>query len=167
MTGDDAGLAVADEHQGQHVDRGGIERGEGRRRDALARSSEIARKGDGGGGGPRRQQDLARRDELRVAALRARIIERDDEIALCGSAQPALDHRPGRQQVGERDGAEIMAERRADARSGGLQRREAGDHGERDAAPVGPVLAVDPLEDQAREAVDPGIARGDEGDAAA
>ena len=60
-----------------------------------------------------------------------------------------------------------MAERRAQARGRGLQRRDA--RGRRASATrrqAGSLLAVEQLEDQRRHGVDAGIARADEGDAA-
>ena len=57
--------------------------------------------------------------------LRGGIVERDDEIALARGVEPALDDRPGLQIVGERDRAEIMAERRAEPRRRRLHRADA------------------------------------------
>ena len=70
------------------------------------------------------QQVEGLRDAVRPR-LRGRIVERDDEIALRRRAQAALDDRPGLQIVGERDGAEIMAERRAEPRRRRLHRGDA------------------------------------------
>src|SRR3546814_15082455 len=61
------------------------------------------------------QQDILRHGQLGAAALRYRIVEGDDEVAL-GSGLDALENGiQRRQQVGQRDGAEIMAQRRTGA----------------------------------------------------
>src|SRR3546814_5008820 len=59
--------------------------------------------------------DVCSSDLLGAAALRYRIVEGDDEVAL-GSGLDALENGiQRRQQVGQRDGAEIMAQRRTGA----------------------------------------------------
>ena len=60
-----------------------------------------------------------------------------DEVAGRGGAQPPLDLGPRRQQIGQRDGAEVVAERRAGPRRRRLQRRDARADQDRDALPGG------------------------------
>ena len=55
-------------------------------------------------------------------ACRGGIVKRDDEIAVGGGAEPALDDGPRLEIVGERDGAKVMAERRAKPRRRRLHR---------------------------------------------
>ena len=90
---------------------------------------------DGAGEGDRRRRALQRAQEIeglddaRGPRLRGGIVERDDEIAFGRGLQAPLDDRPGLQIVGERDRAEIVAERRAEPRRRRLHRRDAGrDH---------------------------------------
>ena len=58
--------------------------------------------------------------------LADRIVERDDETGAGRRLQPPLDQVPRLQIVRQRDGAEIMAERRADAGSDGEHGGDAG-----------------------------------------
>ena len=71
-------------------------------------------------------QEIEGVDDARRPRLRGGIVERDDEIAFGRGLQAPLDDRPGLQIVGERDGAEIMAERRAEPRRRGLHGGDAG-----------------------------------------
>ena len=66
------------------------------------------------------------------------IVEGDDEIALGRGADARLDRLPRRQQVGERDGAEIMPERRAGARRRRLHGGDAGRDDDLEAARADP-----------------------------
>ena len=73
--------------------------------------------------------------ELPGPRLADRIVERDHEAGLRCRVEPALDQLPGLQIVGQRDRAEIMAERRADARGDRQHRGDAGHDGQLDVAP--------------------------------
>src|SRR5207302_379987 len=112
------------------------------------------------------EKDVACGGELRPAPRRARVVEGDDEIALGRGTEAALDHLPGRQQVRERNRAEIVAERGAGPRRCRLQCRNTRENGEYDPTPFRPRLAIDQLENKAGEAIDAGIARGDQRDPA-
>src|SRR5216683_7274991 len=81
--GNETRLAVADEDKRQHVDGLGIELTEGGERHALILAREIAGDGDRRCGQTMRQEDAARRGKLRGSSRRARIIERNDEVAGC------------------------------------------------------------------------------------
>ncbi len=98
--------------------------------------------------------------------LGRRVVERDHEIALRRGAQAALHHGPGLEVVGQRDGAEIMPERRAEPGGGGLHGGDAGNHGDVEGAPGG-VAGLDRLEHRGGHGEDAGIAAGDDRDAAA
>ncbi len=111
------------------------------------------------------QKDLLGTLEALAPAGRDRVVEGEDEIALGGGLQASLDDGPGRHEVGQRDRAEIVAQRGAQARGRGLKRRDPGADADRHTAPRRPVLAVEKLEDQRRHGVDAWIAGADEGDA--
>jgi hypothetical protein len=64
-------------------------------------------------------------DDLLRAAAALRVVERDDEIGIGHGIEPAGDGRPRRQQVGQRNGAEVVGQRRTDQRGAGVQRRSA------------------------------------------
>ena len=104
--------------------------------------------------------------ELRRPRLRHRVVERDDEAGLRRRGKPPLDQCPRLEVVGERDGAEIVAERRADPRRDGEHGGDAGNDGEIDGAPCG-VPGVDRLADRRRHGEDAGIAARDQRDARA
>jgi len=59
-----------------------------------------------------------------------------------------------------------MPERRAGARGGGLDRADSRSDGDFDRRPVAALFAIDQLEDQRREPIDPGVARRDQCDRA-
>ena len=95
-----------------------------------------------------------------VAALqRARIVEGDHEVALCSGLQPPFDDLPGRQQVGQRDTAEVVAYHGACLGGGGLEGGDAGNDIDRDARG----LEIDDLVDQRCHGIDARIAGADEG----
>ena len=71
-------------------------------------------------------QNFERIADLIGPRLRCRIVERDDEVRLRCETQTFLDRRPRFQVIGKRDGAEVVPERRTDARGGGEHRRDAG-----------------------------------------
>ena len=71
-------------------------------------------------------QQRERLEDLPWPRLRGRIVERDHEIALGRRPEPPLDEAPGLQIVGQRDRAEIVAERRAEPGGGGLHGGDAG-----------------------------------------
>ena len=80
--------------------------------DLLTGPSQIPAQHDRRLGRPVRQQDLSRPPQLGRAAARHGVVERHHEIPLPRRGQPLFDHRPGCQQVGEGDRAEIVAQRR-------------------------------------------------------
>ena len=63
--------------------------------------------------------------DLRRPRLRSRIVERDHKVAGGGGGEPALDDRPGLEIIGEREDAEVMAQRSAEASRRRLHRRHA------------------------------------------
>ena len=77
---------------------------------------------------PVRTGAAARLGQQRPAAARDRVVEGDHEVTCGGRMQAAGDVLAGRQEVGQRDGAEIVAERGADARRRGLQGADARRH---------------------------------------
>ena len=78
-----------------------------------------------------------------------------------------LDHLDRGQEVGERDGAEIVAEGRAGDGGRRLQGGDAGADGDGDARPGGIGGAFQQLEHQRRQGVDAGVAGADQGHVAA
>ena len=112
------------------------------------------------------EQDVARARELLAARLRGRVVERERQVGGGGGGEARLDHRPRLALVGERDHAEVVAERRARARRGGLHRRDAGDdaHGQ---AREARAAVLDRLVDRRRHGEDAGVARRDDGHARA
>ncbi len=158
-----AGRRSTDDDEGQHVDGVDGKLGERDGRYALALAAEIAGQDDGRVGRAVPEQDRFRLGELGAAALRDGIVEGDDEIALGGGADARFDRLPGGQQIGERDGAEIMAERCTGAGGGGLHGGDAGRHDDLDAAGgVGEGGVVQAFEGERRHGVDAGVAGGDE-----
>ena len=77
------------------------------------------------------------------------------------AAQPPLDDRPGLQIVGQRDRAEIVAERRAEPRRGRLHRGDAR-HDAMSSARQAGSPALDRLEHRRRHGEDAGIAARDD-----
>jgi hypothetical protein len=73
------------------------------------------------------QEEALRLDDLPRAPAALRVVERDDEVGVGDGIEAAGDGRPRRQQVGQRDGAEVVRQRRADQRGAGVERRGAGD----------------------------------------
>jgi hypothetical protein len=71
-------------------------------------------------------QALEGRRELPLPRLRDRIVERDDESRLRRRVETALDHRPRFQIIGQRQRAEIVAERCPDTRGHRQHRCNAG-----------------------------------------
>ena len=154
------GLAVADDDDGEHVDRvlvDTVERGDV---DALALPTEIAGDDRGAVVRPVFGKDRPCLGQPAAALPRCGVVERHHEVDLGGGPEPARDRRPRCQQIGERDRAEIVADRRAGAGGGGLERADAGLHRKLDAAPaLVDGLAVQQLEEERGHAVDAGIAR--------
>ncbi len=111
---------------------------------------------------PRKRSNASTmRDGLR---LRRGIVERDDEVAFGRRPEAPLDDRPWLQVVGKRDGAEIVAERRAEPRRRRLHRRDAGD--DRDVERPPSRLLLDRLEHSRGHGEHARIAAGDDGDRA-
>src|SRR5262249_20002398 len=100
--------------------------------------------------------------KARVTPRRARVVERDDKISYRRRFDPRSDRLPWRHQIGQRDRAEIVAERRARAGGGSLQRGDPRTNDELYPVPVRPCRAVEKLEDERAQTVDPGIPRGNE-----
>ena len=103
-----------------------------------------------------------------AAARRDRIVEGDRRNR---RQRPRRTRRSitstGRQQVGQRDGAEIVAERRAGAAAAACSAETPGLTVTATRAQAGIGAALQQLEHQGRQRVDAGIARADQGDAAA
>ena len=110
-------------------------------------------------------QQVERLDDAVRPRPRSGIVERDDEIAIGRGLQPALDDRPGLEIVRKRDGAEVVAERRAEPRRRRLHRRDAGRDCDIELEPARIVL--DRLEHRRRHRENAGIAAGDDRDRAA
>ena len=101
----------------------------------------------------------------RRASLRPReagLYRQRRKPASAAQGEPRFDLRPGRQPVGEGDGAEVVAERRAQHRRAGERRRDPGHHLHKDARKAGREL-----QQQARHAVDARVPAADHGDRAA
>ncbi len=122
-------------------------------------AAEDDRRGAGQDGG----QAFEGAAELPGARLADRVVERDDEAGAGRRQQPQFDQIPRLQIVGQRDGAEIMAERRADAGGDREHGGDAGHDGDVDGAPFGRA-GLDRLADGRRHGEDAGIAAGDDGD---
>ena len=101
--------------------------------------------------------------ELPGPRLADRVVERDHEAGLRCRVEAAFDQLPGLQIVGQRDRAEIMAERRADARGDRQHRGDAGHDGQLDVAPFRRA-GLDRLADCRRHGEHAGIAAGNHGD---
>ena len=93
---------------------------------------------------------------------RRRIIERDDEIAFGRGAQAPLDDRPRLEIVGKRDGAKIVAERRAEPGRRRLHRGHAGADCDVEREPFR--ILLDRLEHRRRHGEDARIAARDDRD---
>ncbi|OWK21576.1 hypothetical protein AJ88_17500 [Mesorhizobium amorphae CCBAU 01583] len=101
--------------------------------------------------------------ELPWARLADRVVERDDEAGAGSGQQTQFDQLPWLQIVGQRDGTEIMAERRADTGGNREHGGDAGHDGDVDSAPFGRA-GLDRLADSRRHGEDTGIAAGNDGD---
>src|SRR5262245_33164002 len=92
-----------------------------------------------------------------------RVVESDDEIASSCGVKPTFDRFPWGEQIGERNGAEIMAEDSAGSGGGSLESGNAGNDLESDAAgAIGEGrarLGVEQFEDECSHRVDSCIAR--------
>ena len=156
------GSACRPRRRSSAAERGDAQRSRRRGRDCGRRAPGVS-----GGAVPAGGSRAASASCVRPAR-RARVVERDDEIAGGRRLEPGCDHRPRGQQVGQRDGAEIVAERRAErARRRPASRETPGTDDDLDArASRRRALAVDQLEDQRGQAVDAGIARRDQRHAA-
>jgi hypothetical protein len=108
-------------------------------------------------------QQLERLAQLVRPRLGGGIVERDHEIGLGGSRQPALNGGPGFQIIRERDRAEIAAQRRADLGRRGQHRRHAGLDPDVEIAP-GRIAGFDRLEHRRRHGEHTGIAARHHGD---
>ena len=108
-------------------------------------------------------QPLERLAELPGPRPRDRIVERDDETRARGGVEPALDQFPGLEIVGQRDGAEVMAERRADARGDREHRGDARHDRDIERSPDS-VAALDLLAHRRRHREHAGIAARDQRD---
>jgi hypothetical protein len=67
------------------------------------------------------QEDALRLGDLPRAPPALRVVQRDDEVGVGDGVEAAGDRRPGGQQVGQRDGAEVVRQRRADQRGAGVE----------------------------------------------
>ena len=101
--------------------------------------------------------------ELPGPRARDRIVERDDKARARRGIETPLDHIPRLQIVGERDRAEVMTERRADAGRDGEHRGDARHDRDVEIAP-GRLAAVDLLADRGGHGEHARIAAGHQGD---
>ncbi len=136
---DHARLARADDDERRHVGLRRVGRIERHHADTLVRPSDRAAEDDG-----RRCRQMAAQAFERAAELprprpRDRIVERDDEAGARRGIEPALDQLPRLEIVGERERAEIMAERRADPRRDREHGGDAGHDGRHRARASSPV----------------------------
>src|SRR5918998_2098875 len=122
--GPDLRPRTADDHHGEHVNLLGPQGAEVREADLLPLAVGVPDDPDRGIGGAVLEQDLPRLPELPVPPLRARVVERDDEIGFGGRPHPLQDDLPGGKEVGEADRAVVVPERRAEQRGGGLRSRD-------------------------------------------
>src|SRR5829696_2370428 len=121
--GYDPGLGASDEDDCQHVHIFRTQRSEVGEDDQLCRAVGVLYYADRRIRWTVLEQDLLHLSELPVAALRARVVERDHEVSLGSGPDPGLDHPPGRQQIGEADRTMVVSKRRAKQRSRRLRRR--------------------------------------------
>jgi hypothetical protein len=63
------------------------------------------------------RDDVVRLDDLPRAPAARRVVEADDEVGGGRGLDAARDDGPGREEIGERDRAEVVTERRADERA--------------------------------------------------
>ena len=80
------------------------------------------------------QQHRARALELLAARPRGRVVERERQVGRAAASSRRSTTVPRLQPVRQRDHAEVVAERRPDARRGGLHRRQPRDDAHVDAA---------------------------------
>ena len=132
-------------------------------RDALVGAADGAAEHHRRRGGQMPAQPLERRAELPWPRPRDRIVERDDEAGGRRGIEPALDQLPGLEIVGERDRAEIVAERRADPGRDREHRRHAGHDDEIQRAPAARPR-LDLRAHRGRHGEHAGIAAGDDRD---
>ncbi len=102
-----------------------------------------------------------------VAALeRAGIIESDNKIALGGGKQAPFDDFPGSEKIGQRNGAEVVADNGAGAGGGCLEggnsRNNFDRHTARGFGESGARWRIEQFENQRRHRVNAGIARADQ-----
>src|ERR687890_751300 len=121
--GDYPGLRASDEDDCQHVHIFRAQRSEVGEDDLLCRAVGVLHYADRRIRRTVSKQDLLHISELPVAALRARVVERDHEVSLTRGPDPVLDHPPRRQQVGEADRTMVVSERRPEQRSRRLRSR--------------------------------------------
>src|SRR5215207_10635819 len=115
--GDYPGLRASDEDDRQHVHIFRAQRSEVGEDDLLCRAVGVLHYADRRIRRTVPEQDLLHLSELPVAALRARVVERDHEVSLTRGPDPVLDHPPRCQQVGEADRTMVVPERRPEQRS--------------------------------------------------
>src|SRR5581483_5291650 len=132
---------------------GGVEVAEGGQLDALTGAADVVDQGRGRGRGHAGAQDGEGAVEGLGAPRAARVVEGQGEVALGGGAQAALDGLPGDEQVGERDGREVDAERGAEPGRRRQRRGDAGDDLDLGAAGAVPAEVVEDVEDQPGHAV--------------
>ena len=94
----------------QHVDLVNVQPSQRTVADILVRPAEVRRQHHRNITAAIGHKDVTRRGKLCAAAARDRVVERNDEIASASSMDPPLDLVPWRQEVGQRNGAEIMSE---------------------------------------------------------
>src|ERR671911_747697 len=119
----DPGLRASDEDDCQHVHIRRAQRSEVGEDDLLCRAVGVLYYADRRIRRTVPEQDLLHLSELPVAALRARVVERDHEVSLGRGPDPVLDHPPRHQQIGEADRTMVVPERRPEQRSRRLRSR--------------------------------------------
>ena len=108
------------------------------------------------------QQDVDGLGELVRPGARRRVVERDDEVGGRDGVEATFDHRPRLQVVRQRDDGEVVAQRRAGARCGGLGRGDPGQHLDGDITPpFGRFRCVELFEDRGRHREHSRVAGGD------
>src|SRR5215210_6285588 len=111
--GPDPGLGASYDDGSQHVHIFRMQRGEVGEDYLLGRAVGIPYYADGRVGWTVLEQDLFHLSEPPVAALRARVVERDHEVRLGRGPYPSLDRLPRRQQIGEADRTMVVPQRGA------------------------------------------------------
>src|SRR5919112_5364366 len=109
-TGDDPGLGATHHHDGEHVHDLGTQRSEVRNGGLLCRAVGVPYDTYGRIRRSVLQKHLLHLAELPVAALRAGVVERDDEVAFRSGFHPTTNNLPRREQVGEADRTVVMPE---------------------------------------------------------